>query len=44
MIPTLAGHAIPLAQHETYPIELVAGLVLLLSVAITLAWVAYLYR
>ena len=44
MIQTLAGHAIPLAQHETYPIELVAGLVLLLSLAVTFAWVAYLYR
>lgn len=44
MTPTLAQYAIPLAQHETYPIELVAGLVLVLSIAVTLAWVAYLFR
>jgi hypothetical protein len=44
MTQTFAASALPLAQHGTYPIELVGIGVLLLSLAVTFAWVAYLYR
>ncbi|KYH25759.1 hypothetical protein HAPAU_24370 [Halalkalicoccus paucihalophilus] len=33
-----------LNQHGTYPIEILGGSVLLISVVLTLAWLVYLYR
>ncbi len=37
-------YPLPLAQHGTYPIEVLGTSVLVISVLITLAWLLYLYR
>lgn len=33
-----------LSQHGTYPIEILGTTVLVISIVLTLAWLAYLYR
>lgn len=33
-----------LSQHGTYPIEILGTTVLVVSIVLTLAWLAYLYR
>lgn len=44
MYPLAHPFALPLDQHGTYPIEVLGTATLVVSIAITLAWLFYLYR
>lgn len=42
--PIDALDMIPLTQHGTYPIEVLGPAVLVLSLAVTIIWLVYMYR
>lgn len=44
MYPLASLLALPLDQHGTYPIEILGTSTLVISIAITLAWLLYLYK
>jgi hypothetical protein len=44
MYPLAPLFALPLDQHGTYPIEILGTSTLVICIAVTLAWLFYLYK
>jgi hypothetical protein len=44
MYPLTPLFALPLDQHGTYPIEILGTTTLVICIAVTLAWLFYLYK